>query len=75
MTQEYLLSAILIIPTVVILALLLVLLRLSGRRGFNFRARGFGVSVNLVTEEEAADNLAHQQGQQIVLQTTTTADR
>lgn len=46
-----------LLPVVVVLALLLVLLRLTGRSDFKFRARGFGVSVNLVSEDEARDTL------------------
>lgn len=56
--NETLLAAVIVIPVVIVLAFLLVLLRLTGRSDFKFRARGFGVSVNLATEEDAEKELA-----------------
>lgn len=57
MNSESLAAAFLIIPAIVVLAFLFVLLRLSGRQGYRFSARGFGVSINLVTEDEAAEKI------------------
>lgn len=50
-------TALLVIPVLIILAFLLVLLRLVVRRDFKLRVRGFGVSVNLETDEDARRTL------------------
>lgn len=57
MNGESLTAVLIIIPAIVVLAFLFVLLRLSGRRGYRFSARGFGVSINLATEDEAAEGI------------------
>lgn len=56
-SSEHLAVALLVLPIAVVLAVLFVLLRLSGKRGFDFSARGFGVSVHLSTEAEAEKEL------------------
>lgn len=61
MNSESLAAAFIVIPAIVALAFLFVLLRLSGRRGYRFSARGFGVSINLVTEDEAAEEIKETQ--------------
>lgn len=61
MNSESLAAALIVIAAVVVLSFLFILLRLSGRRGYRFSARGFGVSINLVTEAEAAEKIEETQ--------------
>lgn len=55
--SETIVAIAVLLPVVIVLAFLLVLLRLTGRSDFKFHARGFGVSVNLISEDEARDTL------------------